>query len=128
MPETLQFHDGQAYTEARDENPYPVKIMQDVQSRNIILGTDGPPQVVVSTSIVTLIAPANPMRRSLLITNLTGTQLCHLGPAGITASTSRAILAAAVGSSMTINHKDAVYGLSISAAQTVLVWEEEFSG
>lgn len=128
MPETLQFYDGQAYISVSNEEPWPVKIMQDVQSRNIVMATDGPPQVVVSLTIATLIAPANPNRRSLLLTNLTGTQLCHLGAAGVSATTSRAILAASVGSNFTLYSKDAVYGLSITAAQTVLVWEEEFSG
>lgn len=83
-------------------------------------------QVSVSTSTTTLIAPENPRRRSLMLTNLTGTQICYLSNQSTVASTSaRAMLTAAPGSSITIYAKDAVYGLSATSAQTVLIWEEE---
>ena len=108
-------------------NPIPVSIEADVQSRQVKVNPNLGTQVVVSASVVTLIAPTNSRRRSLLLTNLTGTQLCYLGAddSAVSATTARALLTAAVGSNVTIYAKDAIYGLSASAAQTVMVWEEE---
>ena len=131
MTRELAFFDGQAHITASNEDPYPVKIMQDVQARNVYVAQDGPQQVSVSTSVVTQIVPANPLRRSVLLTNLTGSGLCYLGVGTsptLASTTARAVLTAAVGSSFTIFGKDAVYGLATVAAQTVLIWEEEYSG
>ncbi len=133
MSQQLTFHDGQANITASDENPYPVKVMQDVQARNVYVAQDGPQQVAVTTT-VTLIVPANPQRRSVLLTNLTGTQLCYLGIGSgdtspvLASTTARAVLTAAVGSSFTIFGKDAIYGLAAVATQTVMIWEEEYDG
>lgn len=119
-------HEGDSPMDVQFDNPLPVTVKGDVQSGAVQLNDGIPAQVAVSTSVVTLIAPANPRRRSLLLTNLTGTQLCHLSNHnGVSATNSRAVLTAAAGSNITIYAKDAVYGLSATAAQTVLVWEEE---
>ena len=123
---SLRFHDGQAHLTASNEEPFPIKVMADPQSRNIVVNQAQPPQVAVSVSLVTLIAPANPRRRAVMLTNLTGTQVCHLSTeSDVSATTSRAILTAVPGSSVTLYTKDAIYGLSITAAQTILVWDEE---
>lgn len=122
---TRQF-EGDSPLDVQFDNPLPVSVLADVQTQAIRINTSIPAQVVVSTSVPTLIAPANPNRRSLLLTNLTGTQICHLLNANtVAAGTSRAILTGVAGSNMTVYAKDAVWGLSAVAAQTVLVWEEE---
>jgi len=108
------------------DNPLYVAIVQDIQSQRI-QKKQGQPPVVVSTSVVTLIAAANPMRRSILLTNVTGTQLCYLDTNGQVSSTSYGtLLTGTVGSSVTFFTKDAIYGLSATAAQTIGVWEEEY--
>lgn len=101
-----------------------VLILGDVQSDNIRVNPI-PTQIAVSTSVATLIVPANSRRRSVRLTNLTGSQVCHLDiDNSVSATTSRAILTAAIGNTITFYTKDAIWGLSITGAQTVLVWEE----
>ena len=123
--------EGDSALDVQFDNPLPVKVMEDVQSRSVRVNTGVPAQVAVSTSVATLIAPANPNRRSLLLTNLTGTQICYLGlgtpSPTIAAGTARAMLTGAVGSNITFYAKDAIWGLSATAAQTILVWEEEYA-
>ncbi len=107
-------------------HPLPVSIIQDVQSRNIKV-TPGLAPVVVSTSTVTLIVPANPNRRSVLLTNVTGTQICYLHVSNAVSATNyAAILTGAVGSNATFYTKEAIYGLSASSAQTIGIWEEGY--
>ena len=119
--------EGDSLDEVSDQNPLPVAILQDVQSKRVLV-SNIPAQISVSTSTATLICPANVDRRSVLLTNLTGTQICHLrNDNTVSATTSRAILTGAVGSNVTFYTKDAIYGLSATGAQTVLVWEEFYS-
>lgn len=123
---TRQAH-GDSPIDVQYDNPLPVKVMEDVQSRNVQVNDAAATQVVVSTSVPTLIAAANPNRRSVLLTNLTGSQICHLrNDSTVAAGTSKAILTGAVGSNVTFYAKDAIWGLSATSAQTVLVWEEEY--
>ena len=118
--------EGDSLDEVSDQNPLPVAILQDVQSKRVLVSAI-PTQIVVSTSVPTLICPFNVDRRSVLLTNLTGTQICHLrNDNTVTASNSRAMLTGAVGSNVTFYAKDSIYGLSASAAQTILVWEESY--
>ena len=80
-------------------------------------------QVAVATT-ATLIAPANPRRKSIKITNKTGTQILYLGFAADVSSSNGDYLAASAGSSMTLSAKQPIYGIAISGAQTVTVLEE----
>lgn len=113
--------DGGTMLEVAADQPLPV-----YTDAPVVRVTDEATQVVVSTSVPTLIARANPKRVRLILTNLTGSQICHLrNDSMVSATTSRAILTAAVGNTFTTTAQDAIYGLSISATQTVLVWEEE---
>ena len=124
---TRQF-EGDSPLDVQFDNPLPVKVMEDVQSRLVMVNEAAPTQVVVSTSVPTLIVAANPNRRSVLLTNLTGTQLCHITNHSLASATnSRIILAGAVGSNVTVYAKDAIWGLAATAAQTILVWEEEYA-
>mgnify|MGYP001608141700 CR=1 FL=1 len=124
--------EGDTPTIVGPDNPLAVSVVNDVQTQDVRVNGTNPQQVVVSTSVVTLIVPYNANRRSVLLTNLTGSQICHLGLSGagqptLSATTSRAILTGAVGSNVTFYAKDAIYGLSATSAQTVLVWEEEYN-
>ena len=121
MPETLRFHDGQAYLEASNEEPYPVKVLSDPQSRNVIGSTS---QVAVGTT-ATLIAPANPNRRSILLTGITGTQITYIGFTNSVSSTTGHYVPASVGANVTIFAKGAIFGIAASSAQTFSVLEEE---
>ena len=84
-------------------------------------------QVAVSTTVVTLVRPANPRRSSLLIQNLTGTQLCYWAyDNAAVASTTGSFLTATVGSSVTIQSQGAIYALAAVAQQTLCWAEEEY--
>jgi hypothetical protein len=120
---TLSFFDGQGHRDVANDNPYPVKIMEDVQSANI---TGTTKQVVVSETLVTLIADANPNRRSILLTQKTGAQIVYYGFNTSVSATTGGYIAAAAGSSVTLTAKGAIYGLSITAAQTLAVVEESY--
>src|SRR3990167_10329349 len=120
MPETLRFHDGQAYLEASNEEPYPVKVMSDVQSR----GISGTVKQVSCGTTATLLAPANPRRRSVKITNITGTQLIYLGFDSGVLTTNGDYLHSVAGSNTTIFANNAIFGIAVTAAQTVSVLEE----
>ena len=82
-------------------------------------------QVSVGTS-VTRIASANPYRKSIKITNVTGTQLIWLGfDNGVTASTGD-YLHSAAGSNTTLAVAGEIWGIAATSAQTVSIMEEEY--
>ncbi len=124
---------GDSPGDVQNDQPFPVQIMADVESRNVRVNPNTNPQVSVSTSVATQIVPYNPNRRSVLLTNLTGSQIVYLGLNNangvpvIAAGTARTILTGAVGSNVTLYAKDAVWGLAATGAQTVCVWEEEYT-
>ena len=119
---TLRFYDGQAYLDAKNEEPFPVKVMADVQSRGIV----GKVTQVSCGTTATLLAPANPRRRAVKITNVTGTQIVYLGfDSGVTSSNGD-YLHSVAGSNTTIYASDAVYGIASVSAQTLSVLEETF--
>lgn len=64
------------------------------------------------------IVPARSGRRSVTITNVTGTQPVYLGTSGVT-TTSGLFLAGTVGASVTIPTTAAVFATSPTAAQTL---------
>lgn len=106
-----------------DGHPFPVKLMEDVQSRKITAKVF---QAAPGTSAV-LVAQANPARRAIMLTNITGAQIVYVGfGAGLTSSNGQ-YLHSAAGSNITLYTKDAIWALSISAAQTLSVLEEEYT-
>ena len=82
-------------------------------------------QVSVGT-VATLIAPANPHRKSLKITNVTGTQIVYLGFTNGVSSSTGDYLHSAAGSNTTIDCKDEIWGIAITGAQTVTIMETEW--
>ena len=82
-------------------------------------------QVSVGT-VATLIAPANPHRKSLKITNVTGTQIVYLGFTNGVSSSTGDYLHSAAGSNTTIDCKDQIWGIAITGAQTVTIMETEW--
>ena len=119
----LRYYDGQAHVTATEEDPYPVRVMSDVQSRNVT-GRTG--QVSVATT-ATLIVPANASRRSLKLTQITGTQIVYIGFTPAVSSTTGDYFSNVAGSTMTIYAKGAMYGIAASSAQTVSWMEEEYA-
>ncbi len=119
---TLFYHDGQAYIEATEDEPYPVRVVQDVQSENVV-GTTG--QVSVATT-ATMIRPGNPFRRSVKLTQITGTQIVYLGFTSAVLTTTGDYFANTAGSTITIYAKGEIWGISAVSAQTVSWMEEEF--
>ena len=106
-------------------NPLRVSIVKDMEGRRITARTY---QVAVATSGGTLIASENPNRRSILITNVTGTQPTYYGFGSAPTATNGGYLHSAAGSNVELNTQLAIWGLSITAAQTLTVTEEEYLG
>lgn len=117
--------DGLEAEEVAGDNPLPVKLAPH-KTVTIMLAP-----VAVSTTVVTLLAPANSYRRSIMITNETGTAVVRLmtspgedirPPLTIT---NGQYLHSAAGSNITINGNNAVWGITVSVgAQTVSVTED----
>jgi hypothetical protein len=79
-------------------------------------------QVSVATT-ATLIAAARPGRDTIIIANVTGTQQVYIGnSASVTAATGF-LLPASIGASIAVDCTSAVYGIAVTAAQTVSVLE-----
>jgi hypothetical protein len=117
----LRFHDGQAYIEAGPSDPYPVRVVSNPEDGELDFRTY---QVAVSEATATLIIGANQKRRTVLLTNKTGTQICYFSTDATVSATNGGYIAAAAGSSVTLSTTKAVWGLSVTAAQTLAVTEE----
>lgn len=81
-------------------------------------------QIVVSTTVPTLVRAANRNRTSVLIVNLTGSQLVYLNNQQGVSTSNGLPLAASVGSNVTFYSQDDIWALAVVGAQTVSVWEE----
>ena len=90
--------------------------------RNVVGSTS---QVSVATT-VTLIASANPYRKSIKITNVTGTQLVWIGFTNAVSSTTGDYLHSVAGSNTTLAVSGQIWGIAATGAQTVSILEEEF--
>lgn len=112
---TLRYNDGLTYIEASKSEPFPVEL----PDRNVSLSTK---QVSVATT-VTLLALANASRRSIKITNITGTAAVYIGAVDV-ATGSGDYLATGTGSYVVYTNKGAIYALVATTAQTVAVAEE----
>ena len=114
--------DDREHAEVSDLHPLPTMVKNDPTVR--IRGTTK--QVSVATT-ATLIAAGNVYRKSIKITNVTGTQLIYVGfDAGVTTSNGD-YLHNAAGSNTTLYSTDAVWGIAATSAQTVSVMEEDYS-
>ena len=103
-----------------DGHPLPVWIVRDAQSG----GIDGRTYQVSAGTSATLIANANPYRRSIKVTNLTGSQIVYMGFDAYVSSTTGDYLHSAAGSSITTYAKNAIWCTAPAGAQTVTVMEE----
>lgn len=82
------------------------------------------PVTSISPATSLLVVAARAGRRSVMVTNITGTQPVFLkGIADITGATTGFYLAAVAGASITIPYSGALYGTSPTAAQTLAVME-----
>jgi hypothetical protein len=79
------------------------------------------------TSAVTLIRQANPFRRSILITNITGTAVVYFGPTNAVLTTTGAYLHSSAGSSVTLYTKGAIWGIAVVTTQSMSYAEELYS-
>lgn len=78
-------------------------------------------QVSVATT-ATQIAAARTGRKAITVVNVTGAQQVYVGGAGVTTTTG-VLLPAAIGASITIPFSGALFGIAVTAAQTVSVLE-----
>lgn len=95
-------------------------------NNNLLVSTGGAPnlataQVSVTTSNIT-VAAARALRRSITITNVTGTSIIYCGNTGVTTSTGT-YLASSAGSSITLNTTVAIFCTVAATTQTVTVAE-----
>lgn len=112
----------EALEELGPDNPIPVRVESVGPNEGVHHRTA---QVSVGTS-ATLILPANPKRRSVVITQITGTQIAYIGTGPTPAITTGtgAYLGATAGNSLTMTSQDAIYGIAATGAQTVSYLEE----
>lgn len=102
-----------------------------VDNNGVVIGQAGSASIATSqaaTSIsptaATLLVAARAGRRTVVFTNITGTQPVYLVPTNsITGATTGFFIAGTAGASATISTAAAVYGTSPTAAQTVSVLE-----
>lgn len=99
------------------------QILQRLNSHEPVKGRTF--QVVVGTG-ATLIAPGNSHRKAIKITNLTGTQIVYLGFVPEVSSSTGDYLHSAAGSNTSLGVISTIWGIAITAAQTVTVMEEEW--
>jgi len=78
-------------------------------------------QVSVATTATQIVA-ARAGRNAVTITNITGAQQVYVGAAGVTAANG-ALIPATVGASITVPTSAAVFGIALTAAQTVSALE-----
>lgn len=82
------------------------------------------PVTSISPATSLLVVAARAGRRSVMVTNITGTQPVFLkGVADATGATTGFYLAGVAGASITIPYSGALYGTSPTAAQTLAVME-----
>lgn len=79
-------------------------------------------QVAAATGAANQLVAARAGRNAVTITNITGAQQVYVGATGVTAATGF-LLPAVVGASVTIPTSAAVFGISLTAAQTVGILE-----
>lgn len=95
-------------------------------NNNLLVSAGGAPNLATSQASVTTgnisVASARALRRSITITNVTGTSAAFCGNTGVTTSTG-AYLGATAGSSITLNTTAAVFCTVAATTQTVTVAE-----
>lgn len=84
------------------------------------------PQVAPTTAAALKLCDANPLRRSILITNTTGSGVIWYDfKDNVTAATG-AFIGGTIGSNVTLFTKGAVWAISVTATQTISIWEESY--
>lgn len=121
LPMGLYFvPDGTTEAVRVDEaNPLPVTLI-DTPLKTVKLRTF---QVSVATT-ATLIAQADTTRKSIKITNLTGTQAIYIGTGQEVSSSNGDYLHSSTGSNTTTAGTDDIWGIASVSTQTVTVMEE----
>lgn len=102
-----------------------------VDNSGVVIGPSGSASIAtsqsatsVSPAAATLLVAARSGRRTVVFTNITGTQPVYLTATAVTTGvTTGFFIAGAAGASATISTAAAVYGTSPTAAQTVSVME-----
>lgn len=79
-------------------------------------------QIAAPITTSAQIVAARAGRVAVTITNVTGAQQVYVGASGVTAATGQ-LIPATVGSSLTIPTQAAIFGISLTAAQTVSILE-----
>ena len=98
----------------------PIEIMESVKP---VVGNTS--QVSVGTT-ATRIASANRYRKSLKITQITGTQIVYIGFTNAVSTSTGDYLHSAAGSNTTLAVQDEVWGIAVTGAQSVSIMEEEY--
>ena len=109
---------GQLVQIDRANQPIPV----EDAIRHVVGRTE---QISVATT-VTRIAGANPWRKSIKITNVTGSQLVWIGFSNGVSTTTGDYLHSAAGSNTTLAVNGEIWGIAVTSAQTVSLMEEEY--
>lgn len=120
LPTNLYFSpDGSEEPEGvSSSNPLPARIVdQPVTFRT--------GQVSVATT-ATQIVGANSKRKSIKITNVTGTQVVYLGPNQLVSTGNGDYLHSVAGSNTSLSASDEIWGIAVTAAQTVS-WMEDIN-
>jgi len=76
-------------------------------------------QVTVATTATLVIAARAAGRNAVTITNITGAQPSYYGPTNAVTAANGHFLPGTVGASITLPYSGAVYGIAVTAAQTV---------
>jgi len=79
-------------------------------------------QVDVATTATQIVA-ARTGRNAITVTNKTGSQQVYVGPTSAVTATTGQLLPAGVGASITLPYTGALFGIAVSATQTVTVAE-----
>ena len=99
---------------------------EPIPTRDAIVSVVGRTEQVSVATTVTRIAGANPWRKSIKITNVTGSQLVWIGFSNAVTTSTGDYLHSAAGSNTTLAVSGEIWGIASTGAQTVSVLEEEF--
>ena len=102
------------------------RALEPIPTRDAIQNVVGNTSQVSVATTATRIAGANYWRKSIKITNLTGTQLIYLGFTNAVSSSTGDYLHSAAGSNTSTGVNGEIWGIAAVSAQTVTIMEEEY--
>ena len=117
----LSYYDGEEVVETSIQDPFPFRNMNERSLRTTVL-----PQVAISITVPTRICPANPSRRSVKVTNVTGSNIVWIGEDSSVTATTGDYLHSGIGSNNVYWGTGELWGLAVTAAQTVSVAEDVY--